>query len=101
MTSTIGSSCSPGSSISARPAKLDALAAGMRACDAPFDELNPDDVVARFPELRPRSGERALFHAEAGTVLAEAAMRALRREAEAAGAELSEPESAVAAGRVR
>ncbi len=81
--------------------KLDALAAGMRACDAPFDELNPDDVVARFPELRPRSGERALFHAEAGTVLAEAAMRALRREAEAAGAELSEPESAVAAGRLR
>ena len=76
-------------------AKLDALAAGMRACDAPFDELGPDEIVARFPELRPRSGERALFHAEAGTVLAEAAMRALRREAEAAGAELSEPEAAV------
>jgi sarcosine oxidase len=75
--------------------KLDALAAGMRACDAPFDELHPDEVVARFPELRPRSGERALFHAEAGTVLAEAAMRALREEAEAAGADLSEPESAV------
>ena len=75
--------------------KLDALAAGMRACNAPFDELNPDEVVARFPELRPRSGERALFHAEAGTVLAEAAMRALRREAAAAGAELSDPEAVV------
>jgi sarcosine oxidase len=67
----------------------------MRACDAPFVELEPDGVVAGFPELRPRSGERALFHAEAGTVLAEAAMRALRREAEASGADLSEPESAV------
>jgi sarcosine oxidase len=75
--------------------KLEALAAGMRACDAPFDELDPDGIVAHFPELRPRSGARALFHAEAGTVLAEAAMRALRREAEAAGAELFEPESAV------
>ena len=75
-------------------AKLDALAAGMRACDAPFDDLDEDDVVARFPELRPRSGECALFHAEAGTVLAEAGMRALRLEAEAAGADLSEPESA-------
>jgi sarcosine oxidase len=76
-------------------AKLDALAAAMRACDVSFDELGPDDVVARFPEFRPRSGERALFHAEAGTVLAEAAMRALRGQAEAAGAELSQPESAV------
>jgi sarcosine oxidase len=75
-------------------AKLDALAAGMRACDVPFDELGPDGVVAHFPELGPRSGERALFHAEAGTVLADTAMRALRREAEAAGADLSEPESA-------
>ncbi len=74
--------------------KLDALAAGMRASGAPFDELDADDVVARFPELRPRAGERALFHAEAGTVLAEAGMRALRREAEAAGADLSDPESA-------
>jgi sarcosine oxidase len=75
-------------------AKLDALAAGMRACDVPFDELGPDGVVAHFPELRPHAGERALFHAEAGTVLADAAMRALRREAGAAGADLSEPESA-------
>jgi sarcosine oxidase len=78
--------------------KLDALAAGMVTCDVPFEELDADGVVGRFPELRPRAGERALFHAEAGTVLAEAAMHALRREAEAAGALLSEPEAAVRIG---
>jgi sarcosine oxidase len=76
-------------------AKLDGLAAGMRACDAPFEELDADGVVARFPELRPRSGEHALFHADAGTVLADTAMDALRRQAEAAGAALSAPEAAV------
>ena len=76
-------------------AKLDALAAGMRASDASFEDLGPDEVLHRFPELRPRPGERALFHAEAGTVLADAGMRALRRRAEDAGAELSEPERAV------
>jgi len=77
-------------------AKLDGLAAGMRACDAPLDELDADGITARFPEIRPRRGEHALFHAEAGTVLADVGMRALRRRAEAAGAEFSEPESAVA-----
>jgi sarcosine oxidase len=75
--------------------KLDGLAAGMRACDVPFSELDADDVVTRFPEIRPRPNERALFHGEAGSVLADVGMRALRRAAVAAGAELSEPESAV------
>jgi sarcosine oxidase len=75
--------------------KLDGLAAGMRACDVPFDELDADGIVTRFPEIRPRVGERALFHAEAGTVVADAALRAIRREAESAGATLFEPEAAV------
>jgi sarcosine oxidase len=75
--------------------KLDALAAAMAASDVPLDELDPSGIVARFPELRPRPGERALFHAEAGTVLAETAMRALLREAEEAGAGLAQPEAAV------
>jgi sarcosine oxidase len=77
-------------------AKLDGLAGGMRACDAPFDELDAAGITARFPEIRPRRGERALFHAEAGTVLADVGIRALRRRAEEAGAEFSEPEAAVA-----
>jgi len=76
--------------------KLERLADGMRACDAPYEELDADGVVARFTELRPRPGEHALFHADAGTVLADVAIRALRRRAEAAGAALFEPEAAVA-----
>jgi sarcosine oxidase len=77
-------------------AKLERLAAGMRAADAPFDELDADGIIARFPEIRPHRGEHALFHAEAGTVLADVGMRALRHRAEDAGAALSEPEAAIA-----
>jgi glycine/D-amino acid oxidase-like deaminating enzyme len=69
--------------------KLDALADGMTAGGASFDELDPAAIAARLPELRPRRGERALFHAEAGTVLADVAMRSLRSDAESAGAHLS------------
>jgi len=75
--------------------KLDGLAAAMAACDVAFEELDRDGIVGRFPELRPRRGERALFHAEAGTVLADVGMRALQREAEAAGANLSQREAVV------
>lgn len=75
--------------------KLDALAAAMRASDVPFDELDAPGVTARFPELHLRSDERALFHAEAGTVLADAAMRALARDAREAGADLSMPERCI------
>ncbi len=77
-------------------AKLERLAAGMRAGDAAFDELDAGGITARFPEIRPHRGEHALFHAEAGTVLADIGMRALRRRAVDAGAELSEPEAAIA-----
>ena len=72
--------------------KLDALAAAMRAGDAPFDDLDASDVRRHFPELAVQPGERGLFHADAGTVLADAAMRALTADASAAGAELSMPE---------
>ena len=75
--------------------KLDALAAGMAACDAPLERLDPADVAIRFPELRTRPDEQALFHADAGTALADVAMRALRSDAEGAGALLSEPETAI------
>ena len=75
--------------------KLDGLAAGMAACDVAFEEIEPDGIVGRFPELRPRRGERALFHSQAGTVLADVGMRALQREAEIAGAELSQREAVV------
>jgi sarcosine oxidase len=77
-------------------AKLDALAAAMGAGDVPFDELDARGVERRFPELAVAAEERALFHAEAGTVLADAAMSALRTDAERHGAELSMPERCLA-----
>ncbi len=76
-------------------AKLDALAAGMRAADVRFDELDAGGVRDRLPEFAMRTGERGLFHAEAGTVLADAAMRALIGDATDAGATLSMPERCV------
>ena len=79
-------------------AKLDALAAAMRAGDVSFDELDAAGVRGRFPEIAPRDGERALFHAEGGTVLADVALRALTIDAERAGAELAMPERCVAIG---
>jgi sarcosine oxidase len=77
-------------------AKLDALAAGMRAGDAPFDELDAAAVQRRFPELAIQADERGLFHADAGTVLADAAMGALAADAAGAGAVLSMPERCIA-----
>lgn len=76
-------------------AKLDALAAAMDATGVAFDELDATGVRRRFPELATRERERALFHAEAGTVLADIAMRALCVDAAAAGATLSMPERCV------
>ena len=76
--------------------KLDALAAAMRATGVRFEDLDPAGVGARLPELAIDAGERALFHPEAGTVLADAAMRALGADAVRAGAMLSMPERCVA-----
>ncbi|MEA2580056.1 MAG: sarcosine oxidase [Actinomycetota bacterium] len=77
-------------------AKLDALAAAMRAADVPFDELDAAGVRTRFPELAMRAGEGGLFHAEGGTVLADAAMEALSAAAAGAGAVLAMPERCLA-----
>ncbi|MGZ4149314.1 MAG: FAD-dependent oxidoreductase [Actinomycetota bacterium] len=77
-------------------AKLDALTAAMSAAGVRFAEFDAAGVRGRFPELAMRPGERALFHAEAGTVLADAAMRALTADAMKAGAALSMPERCIA-----
>jgi len=76
--------------------KLDALAGAMRAADAPLDELDAAGLRRHFPELALDDGERGLFHADAGTVLADAAMQALVADATGAGAALSMPERCVA-----
>jgi sarcosine oxidase len=77
-------------------AKLEALAAAMREGDAPFDDLDVNAARRHFPEFAIHAEERALFHREAGTVLADAGMRALGVDARRAGAELSMPERCVA-----
>jgi sarcosine oxidase len=77
-------------------AKLDALTGAMSAAGVGFDELDAAGVRGRFPELALRAGERGVFHPEAGTVLADAAMRALAADAAKAGAALSMPERCIA-----
>ena len=77
-------------------AKLLALTAAMSAAGVGFGELDAADARRRFPELAMRAGERGLFHPEGGTVLADAAMRALTADAAKAGAALSMPERCVA-----
>jgi len=75
---------------------LDALAAAMRESDVPFDDLDALAVRRLFPELAIRADERALFHGQAGTVLADVAMRALTADAIRAGTMLSMPERCLA-----
>jgi sarcosine oxidase len=77
-------------------AKLEALAAAMRQGGAPFEELAATAARRHFPELVIQPDERAVFHSEAGTVLADVAMRALTADATGAGAELSMPERCIA-----
>ena len=67
----------------------------MRETGVPFDDLDAAGLRSRFPEFAMHPGERGLFHAEAGTVLADAAMRALTVDAANAGAELSMPERCI------
>ena len=72
--------------------RLEALAAAMAAAHVPIEELTGSGVAERFPELHAGRAEPALFHAEAGTVLADRAMRALADAALGRGAEIAAPE---------
>jgi len=57
----------------------------LAACGAAFEVLERGEIERRFP-LRVAAGERGLFQPDAGIVLADEALRALRGGAEAAGA---------------
>ena len=61
----------------------------LQACGAPFEILGAKEVERRFP-VRLEAGEQALFQADAGIVLADQALQALRGGAEAAGARVLE-----------
>lgn len=71
---------------------LEAIAAAMGTEGVPVRRLDEDGVADVFPELRLGAGEAALFHENAGTVLAAEAMAALAEAAARAGAELAAPE---------
>jgi len=55
---------------------------------APLELLDPEQVVARFPMVRPPEGATAVFQADAGIVRADKARRAFEAAARADGAEL-------------
>ncbi|CAN5453135.1 N-methyl-L-tryptophan oxidase [soil metagenome] len=74
--------------------KLMQLAATVRAAGADIEELDGAELQRLLPELAMRPGEAGLFHADAGTVLADAGMAALLQMAEAQGATIFAPERA-------
>jgi sarcosine oxidase len=74
------------------PAFLGELARSVRAAGVRIEELQASDARRRFPELTFGPGQAGLFHAEAGTVMAEEGMRGLNETALAAGVALFQPE---------
>jgi sarcosine oxidase len=64
----------------------------MREQGVDTQRLDAAGLERRFPELRLRSSEWALYHPNAGTVLASKAMAALVAAAGASGVELASPE---------
>lgn len=62
----------------------------------PFEWLQPERVVERWPGLIARPGEQVLFQAGAGVLTAERAVLAMARAARAAGAEIREESPAQA-----
>jgi sarcosine oxidase len=61
-----------------------------------FEDLDGDGLRRRMPEIATKQDEPGLFHADAGTVLAEEAMAALAQTARADGAELDENRRGIA-----
>lgn len=68
--------------------ELAAAADALRANDVPFDALDAPQAGRRFPELRLRPGEAALWQADSGLLRASACVRASLRLATAQGAQL-------------
>jgi sarcosine oxidase len=67
---------------------LSNYADSMRACGVPFEELDASEIRRRWPAWRVDDTIHGLFQADSGIVAAERATAALRRAAEAYGAEL-------------
>lgn len=77
-------------------AKLGAIAAAVREAGGTIDELDEPGLRRKLPHLLTAPGDTGLFHAEAGTVLSDAGMAALKARILAEGVKLFEPERVIA-----
>ncbi|MFO1088118.1 MAG: FAD-dependent oxidoreductase [Hyphomicrobiales bacterium] len=75
--------------------KLEALLTTVRAAGAPIEVLEAKELRARFPELRLAAGEQALFQPLAGTVMADAGLKALLDTGLQAGVAYFAPERVI------
>ena len=76
--------------------KLQAIAAAVRSMGGAIEELDAAGLRRRLPHLRTLRDEQGLFHPDAGTVIADAGMAALKARVLSLGAELIEPERVIA-----
>ncbi len=82
-------------------AKLASLQQHVRAAGLPIDFLDRAELARLFPEMRLQAHEGALFHAQAGTVMAEEGMLALGEAAVRAGIRIFAPEAVTDIARER
>jgi len=75
--------------------RLATLAEAVRAIGAPIRELDAADLRRHFPELAVSPDDFGLFHPQAGTVLAEAGLRALLQASQKAGVTSVAPERVI------
>lgn len=73
--------------------KLGTLVKEVAGAGCKIDLLDNADFKRRFPEMALKAGERALFHAEAGTVMAEEGMKAMNEAASRLGVAMFAPEA--------
>lgn len=76
--------------------KLAAIAAAVREAGGVIDELDAAGLGRRLPHLLSAPEDKGLFHAQAGTVLSDTGMAALKAKVLAQGVVLHEPERVVA-----
>jgi sarcosine oxidase len=80
--------------------KLSALMTEVSRAGCRIDMLDQVEFKQHFPELALRGGERALFHAQAGTVMAEEGMQAMNEVAQRVGVAMFAPEAVTGIARL-
>ena len=69
------------------------MIAAMRTCGVPFDLVDRDEIVARFPQLRPPDGAAGFYQPDYAMLAADRCVAALAAVARAGGADLREGEA--------